>query len=120
MRRTLYLVCGFLALGLGAVGIALPLLPTVPFMILAAFCFARSNPALEARLLDHRYFGAHIRRWRERGAISRRGKQAALAAFATSAIMGLLLSPFPWSLIPLSVALIGGSWIWMRPEEDGS
>ena len=116
MRRTLYLTCGFVALGLGAVGVVLPLLPTVPFMILAAFCFARSSPALEARLLNHRHFGKHIRRWRERRAISRRGKQAALVAFAASAVMGMALTPLPWSLIPVAVALIGASWIWTRPE----
>ena len=118
MRRILYLAAGFLALALGAVGLFLPLLPTVPFMILAAFCFARSSPVLEARLVNHPYFGAHIRRWREQGAISRRGKQAAVAAFAFSALLAFLLAPFPWMLIPLAAALIGGSWIWTRPEGD--
>ena len=117
MRRTLYLAGGFLSLGLGGIGILLPLLPTVPFMILAAFCFARSSPVLEQRLLDHRYFGPHIRRWRAHGAISRRGKKAALAAFAFSALLALWLSPLPWSLVPLTAAAIGGSWIWTRPEE---
>ena len=116
MRQALYLAGGFLSLGLGGLGIFLPLLPTVPFMILAAFCFARSSPALEARLLDHRHFGPHIRRWRDKGAISRRGKQAALAAFAFSAVLALFLAPFPWLLIPVAAALIGGTWIWSRPE----
>lgn len=116
MGRVLYLWAGFASLGLGAIGIFLPLLPTVPFMILAAFCFARSNPALEARLLDHRHFGPHIRRWRERGAISRRGKKAALIAFTFSVALALIFSPFPWFLIPLAAAIIGGSWIWTRPE----
>ncbi|SCW88175.1 hypothetical protein SAMN02927924_03644 [Sphingobium faniae] len=116
MRRTFYLLAGFLSLGLGAVGAFLPLLPTVPFMILAAFCFARSSPAWEGRLLEHRHFGPHIRRWRERGAVSRRGKKAALAAFLFSAILALIFSPFPWFLIPLAAALIGGTWIWTRPE----
>ena len=118
MRRTLYLVAGFLSLSLGALAIFLPLLPTVPFMILAAFCFARSSPALEARLLDHPHFGPHIRRWRDKGAISRRGKRAALGAFAFSAVLALFLTPFPWLLIPLAAALIGGTWIWTRPEGD--
>ncbi|GLV29898.1 hypothetical protein TomTYG75_24150 [Sphingobium sp. TomTYG75] len=116
MRRALYLAVGFMSLGLGALGIVLPLLPTVPFMILAAFCFARSSPALEARLLDHRHFGPHIRRWRDKGAISRRGKQAALAAFTFSAVLALFLVPFPWFLVPVAAALIGGTWIWSRPE----
>jgi uncharacterized membrane protein YbaN (DUF454 family) len=116
MRRHLYLIAGFLSIGLGAIGAFLPLLPTVPFMILAAFCFARSSPRLEAKLLNHAQFGPHIRRWRERGAISRRGKQAALAAFAFSVVLALLLSPWPWFLIPVAAALVGGSWIWTRPE----
>lgn len=109
-------MAGFLALGLGGIGVLLPLLPTVPFIILAAFCFARSNPALERWLVEHPTFGAHIRAWRERGAISRKGKQAALAAFAISAVLALMLAPLPWSLAPLVAALVGGSWIWTRPE----
>ena len=72
MLRIGYLLLGFLALALGAIGAFLPLLPTVPFMILAAFLVARSSPRLEARLLDHAHVGPHIRRWRERGAISTR------------------------------------------------
>jgi uncharacterized membrane protein YbaN (DUF454 family) len=116
MRRHLYLIAGFISIGLGAIGAFLPLLPTVPFMILAAFCFARSSPRLEAKLLDHKHFGPHIRRWREHGAISRRGKKAALAAFAFSVLLALFFSPWPWPLAPLAAALIGGRWIWTRPE----
>jgi uncharacterized membrane protein YbaN (DUF454 family) len=116
MRRHLYLIAGFASIALGTIGAFLPLLPTVPFMILAAFCFARSSPRLEARLLNHPHFGEHIRRWRDKGAISRRGKKAALAAFAFSAILALIFSPFPWFLIPLAAAAIGGTWIWTRPE----
>ena len=116
MRRILYLIAGWTALALGAVGIALPVLPTVPFVILAAFCFARSSPRLEAWLVEHPRFGHHIVAWRTRGAISRKGKVAALIAFACSAIVALLFAPMPWKLIPLAAAAIGGTWIWTRPE----
>ena len=116
MRRLLYLSLGFASVALGAAGIVLPLLPTVPFMLLAAFFFARSSPRLEAWIVEHPRFGPHITAWRTRGAISRSGKRAAAIAFAFSAVIGLVLLPFPWLLVPAAAALIGGSWIATRPE----
>jgi hypothetical protein len=116
VRRFLYLGLGFASLALGAAGVVLPLLPTVPFVLLAAFFFARSSPRLEARLLDHPRFGPHIRAWRERGAIGPAGKRAALFAFAFSALLGLVLLPFPWLLAPAAAGLLGGSWIATRPN----
>jgi uncharacterized protein len=115
MRRQIYLGIGFVSLLLGGIGAFVPLLPTVPFIILAAFCFGRSNPALEQRLLEHPTFGPHLEAWRQRGAISRRGKSAALVAFAASALLGLLLLQWPWALIPVLAGLIGGTWILTRP-----
>ena len=116
MRRLLYLGLGFASVGLGILGIALPLLPTVPFMLLAAFFFARSSPRLEARIVEDPRFGPHIKAWREKGAIGPAGKRAALAAFAFSAVIGLVLLLFPWLLAPVAAALIGGGWIATRPE----
>ena len=55
LTRPFWLVAGLFAVGLGILGIALPVLPTVPFFLLAAFCFARSHPAWEQRLLDGAY-----------------------------------------------------------------
>ena len=118
MKRQLYLLGGLTSLALGAIGILLPLLPTVPFAILAAFCFARSSPRLEAWLLDHHVFGPHIRNWRERRAITRKGKRAALVAFVASAIIALIFVKLPWNLIPIAAALIGGTWIWTRAEPE--
>ena len=115
MIRAGYLALGFVSLALGAIGLLLPILPTVPFVILAAFSFARSSPALERRLVEHPRFGPHIQAWRSRGAISRKGKTAAAVAFLASALLGLLLLPFPWSLVPSAAALIGGAWVLSRP-----
>jgi uncharacterized membrane protein YbaN (DUF454 family) len=114
--RLVWLFLGGLSLALGGLGVFLPLLPTVPFVLLAAFCFARGHPPVEAWLLRHPSFGPHIAAWRARGAISRRGKRAALAAFAFSAALGLILLPMPWALLPALVAGAGGSWVWSRPE----
>ena len=116
MARRLYLIAGFVCIGLAVIGAILPLMPTTVFVILAAYCFARSNPALEKRLLEHPVFGQHIVRWREKGAISRKGKHAAALAFAVSIAVSLVFVRFPWSLAPVAAAAIVGGWIWTRPE----
>jgi uncharacterized membrane protein YbaN (DUF454 family) len=116
MVRIVYLALGMISLLIGAVGVVVPLLPTVPFMLLAAFFFARSYPRLERWLVQHPSFGRHIQAWRTRRAISRKGKAAALACFGLSAILGMVLLPPPWELAPLAVALIGSCWIATRAE----
>ncbi len=104
-----------MSLGLGTAGVFLPLLPTVPFVLLAAFCFARSSPRLEHWLLRHEHFGPHIHAWRESRAISRSGKRAAWTAFAISATAGVIALPAWWCLIPLAVAIVGSWWIASLP-----
>jgi uncharacterized protein len=116
IKRRVYLAAGMLSFGLGSVGIFLPLLPTVPLYILAAFCFARSSPALEAKLMNHPRYGPHLVAWREKGVVSRKGKISATAAFAASIFVGFLMLSLPWSLIPAGVAVICGTWLWRRPE----
>ena len=118
MKRQLFLAAGLVSLALGGIGVILPLLPTVPFVILAAFCFANSSPRLESWLVEHPVFGVHIRNWRERRAITRRGKWAATVAFAVSCVLALLFVKLPWNLVPIAAALISGSWIWTRNEPD--
>lgn len=116
MKRQLFLLAGLAALALGGIGVVLPLLPTVPFMILAAFCFANSSPRLEKWLLDHKTFGPHIQNWRKGRAITRKGKWAATIAFAASCTISLIWVDLPWNLAPVAAALIGGTWIWTRAE----
>ena len=116
MRRQLWNIGGWTSLALGTAGIPLPLLPTVPFYILAAFCFARGNPAWEQKLLDHPRYGPAIRDWRARGIIRRRGKVAATIAFAVSITLGALMLAWPWVLLPPVTALLCLSWLWTRPE----
>ena len=107
---------GLVSVATGVVGAFLPLLPTVPFMLLAAWFFAKGNPAWEARLLAHPRYGPPIRQWRERGAIGRRAKAFAIASLAGSAVIGLLLLPGHWKWIPLGVAVLSGSFILTRPS----
>ena len=82
--RLAWLILGTASLGLGGLGVVVPLLPATPLVILSAFCFARSSPALHDRLLASRAFGKAIRDWRVHRAISRAGKAASLVAMALS------------------------------------
>ena len=114
--RHLWLAAGLTALAVGTVGIALPLLPTVPFYLLAAFCFTRSRPEWAERLHNHPRYGPPLREWRDRRAIGRRAKVAALVAMAVGvAATGFALG-WPWVLIPLAVMALSGTWIWTRAE----
>lgn len=116
MRRHLYLAGGVISVALGAIGAFLPILPTVPFLLLATFCFARSNPAWEQRLLDHPRYGPPLRQWRERRAISRKAKTGALIAMGVSVVLTGVTAGWPWVLIPSAVMAITGTWIWTRAE----
>lgn len=115
--RPLWLAAGTLSAGLGLIGIVVPLLPTTPFMILAAACFARSSPRLHDWLWNHRVFGPAIRDWREHRAISPFAKRASVGAMAAAFGISLVLGVKLWALAAQAVVLtVMGGWILTRPS----
>lgn len=116
MKTPVYRGLGVLCVVLGVIGAVLPLLPTTPFLILAAYFFARSHPEWEARLLAHPTAGPAIRAWRDHGAISVVAKRLATGLMAISAIGGWFGLPEPWCYVPLVVAVTVLSWMWTRPS----
>ena len=114
--RHLWLASGLTAVGLGIIGAVLPIMPTVPFLLLAAFCFARSNPVWEQRLLNHPTYGHSLRQWRERQAISRRAKLSAIGAMSVGAAVTWFTLGAPYIYVSLAILVISGSWIWTRNE----
>lgn len=114
--RTLWFALGLFFVGLGTIGIFVPLLPTVVFYILAAGCYSKSHPELAERLYEHPQYGHHLRAWRDRRAIHRKGKIAALATMALSIPVVWLSVGGLWTLIPVFVLLTIGLWIATRPE----
>ncbi|MEM9062284.1 MAG: YbaN family protein [Pseudomonadota bacterium] len=103
--RILWTIAGFLSFALGAIGAFLPLLPTVPFMLLAAFCFARGSDRFHRWLMAHPRFGPAIRDWQENGAISPGGKRAAMIAIGLTFGISLLIGLAPMILAIQAVVL---------------
>ncbi len=116
--RLILLGLGWVMVLFGVAGIFLPLLPTTPFLLLAAWLFARSSPRLEQWLFDHPLFGRPLRDWREDGAISRGAKICALSLMALGfAFFWLRLQPsLSTASIIASIMLALGVYIGSRPE----
>jgi uncharacterized membrane protein YbaN (DUF454 family) len=117
MTRVLWWLLAYASLGVGIIGIAVPGLPTVPFVLLAAFSAARGSRRLRAWLLAHGQFGPMIRDWEREGAVSRRAKRLATGMMAACAGIMFVAAPKWWmaatgSAIMACVAL----WLWRRPE----
>ncbi len=117
MKRGFWLFVGFLSLFLGIVGVVLPVLPTTPFVILAAFAFGRSVPRLRIWLEESRTFGPMIANWQEHGAIATRYKITAIMMMAGALAVSLLVGA---STLILSVQLLcmiaAGMFILTRPN----
>lgn len=117
MIRALWLLLGGTAFALGAVGIFLPLLPTVPFLLLAAFAFAKSSERLHGWLLSHRIFGPPIEDWQNRGAIRRKAKWMATASILATFLITLALGVRAEILgIQAATLLAVAIFIWTRPD----
>lgn len=114
--RTLYRVLGYFAVALGAIGAFLPIMPTVPFLLLAVYLFARSSPELEKKILDHPHWGPQVKDWRDRRAISRRAKTLAIGAMTTGAVFTYFTLGAPYYWISIAILVIAGSWIATRNE----
>lgn len=118
MKRPAFFAAGCVLVGVGFVGAFLPLLPTTPFLILAAACFARSSPRLERRLLNHRQFGPTLRSWRAQGAIPVKAK--VFACIGMSAGYALFWwGHNPSLLLALSVAAVmiaSAAFVLSRPS----
>lgn len=115
--RWAWWLLAYVSLGLGIVGIALPGLPTVPFVLLSAFAAARGSQRLHARLLAHRQFGPMIRDWQAHGAVSRRAKRLAVSMMAACAVVMFLTSPKWWmAATGTAIMCVVAIWLWRRPE----
>jgi uncharacterized protein len=120
LSKAVYRLITGAAVALAAAGVVLPLLPTTPFLLVAAWSASRHSPAFEAKLLAHPRFGPPIRTWRAERALCRRTKAVALSALAVSLVITLLV------LESLTLQLLAGfavacvaAYLGTRPAPGG-
>lgn len=115
LARPLWFLFGVIALVVGVIGIFLPLLPTTPFVLLAAACFARGSRRVEAWLLAHPRFGPMIADWRRSRAIPMRAKKLAIAMMAVSSAISAVLLSGVLAWVPALVCAAVAAWMWSLP-----
>ena len=110
--RLAWLTIGFFSLALGGAGVLLPLLPTTPFVLVAAFAFAKSSNRLHRWLIEHNVFGPLIENWRRNGAISRPTKIVSVLSMVAILIVSLLLS-VPTHVIVIQAVVLGACAVFV-------
>lgn len=117
VKKTLLITSGVLSLVLGIIGAFLPLLPTVPLVLLSAFCFARSSERLHNWLLNHRVFGRIIQDFEAGRGVERRIKVRAITLIWISMGLSCWLVGRPMVCLLLAAIGLAVSWnIWRLPE----
>lgn len=118
-RSMIWTAAGLVSLGVGLVGIFLPILPTTPLVLLAAFCFGKGSQRLRGWLETHRHFGPMIADWRANGAIAPAAKRAAVTAMAATLALSLLLGVSLVIVAIQALCLAGAAtFILTRPDAD--
>lgn len=106
MARWALMVLGWIAVVLAALGVVLPLLPTTPFLLLAAWCFARSSPRFHAWLLYRSWFGSYLRHWQNHRALPPGAKWKAVTMIIVTFALSLWLVDLLWVRVLLLTILV--------------
>ena len=119
LLRAVFATLGGLFAGLAVVGVFLPVVPTVPLLLLAAACFARSSRRIYRWLMEHERYGPHIREWRHHRSIPYRAKRPALLLMAVSFAASMFALPnWPARVFMALLGLSLGLWLWRLPSRD--
>lgn len=121
LKRGVWLTVGVVALGAGIAGAVLPLVPTTPFLLVAAFALARSSPRLHGWLVNDPRFGSAIRNWQRDGSISRTAKRNAIVALIATFLLSWSVGVASFVLAVQAIVLMSvAAFILSRPDGSAS
>ncbi len=113
--RLMLIAAGMICVGLGALGIILPGLPTTPFLLLAAYCFARSSERFHSWLLNHRWFGGYVRNFEQGRGMTRKAKAGTLLLMWLSfGVTIIFFVPVLWGQVGMFLLAIAVSTYLLR------
>lgn len=123
LRRWLFVALGGVFVALALVGVALPGIPTTPFLLLASYFFVRSSPALHQRLLRSKLFGPTLRDWQRHRGVKRRTKWISITCCSLMIGFSIATGGLPWvGRVVIAAAGAYGMWFVARlptvPNED--
>ena len=115
--RWLLKLLAVISLALGIIGAFVPVMPTVPFVLLAAWAAARSSPRLSRWLEQHPTMGPYIRDWRQGGVVRRSAKWTATLMMSGGAVIMMFFVRPLWVPFTATAVMAGvATWLWLRPE----
>jgi uncharacterized membrane protein YbaN (DUF454 family) len=116
--RLLYLALGWLFMGLGLLGVVLPVLPTTPFLLLALWAFSKSSTRLHSWLYNHPKFGPGLQHWHQHRIIPRHAKVIAIVGMGASLIYiaGFSDLHLAWVVATIAIMTIGAGYVLTRPS----
>ena len=119
MKRVLLIILGWICVMLATLGVVLPLLPTTPFLLLAAWCFARSSPRFHHWLLHRSWFGSYLRHWQQHRALPKGAKPKAVALILVTFAVSIYFVPLLWvRILLLCMMFMLLFMMWRLPVVD--
>ncbi|MBU9833032.1 MULTISPECIES: DUF454 family protein [Rahnella] len=119
MKRVLLIIAGWICVVLATLGVVLPLLPTTPFLLLAAWCFARSSPRFHHWLLHRSWFGSYLRHWQQHRALPKGAKPKAVALILVTFAVSIYFVPLLWvRILLLCMMFMLLFMMWRLPVVD--
>ena len=116
MKKFLWKILGFLSLGMAYVGVITPGLPYSPFVVFAAYCFAKSSPRMHAWIMNHKTFGPFITNWNQKRVFPLKLKFFMLASMSVSLLIMFFTGVKPIGIISTAIFMgLVACWAWRFP-----